>query len=57
MTFSRFIPARLDMNGSTTFRTAATATTASKVLPPCRKMSAAALDASGCALATTPFID
>ena len=47
-------PAKLDINGSTTFNVETVATMASKALPPPFKMSAPAADARGCAEATIP---
>ena len=48
------IPAALDMNGSTTFSAAPTATAASTALPPSRRTRMPAIEASGCAEVTAP---
>ena len=48
------IPPALDMNGSTTFSAAATATAASTALPPSRRTRMPAIEASGCAEVTAP---
>ena len=47
-------PAMLELCGSTTLRTAATATAASKAFPPASRMRRPAIDASGWALVTSP---
>src|SRR5207247_5209931 len=46
-----------DIIGSTTFSVAATATAASNALPPARRMSTPACEASRCALLTIPLAD